>query len=145
MSEPAGYSGTTLVRKLGIKPDQQVRLVDAPTGFALAELPAGVQVSAGRTGGPRPDVTLLFCPDRAALERWFAPLMADLDGAGCLWVAWPKKSSKVPTDLDENVVRAHGLAAGLVDVKVCAIDTTWSGLKFVYRLSDRAKVSSTQA
>ena len=93
----------------------------------------------------RYDVELVFCPDRAALEDWFEPLMASLGPASSLWVAWPKKASKVATDLDENGVRDHGLTAGLVDVKICAIDAVWSGLKFVYRRSDRPTASSTQA
>jgi hypothetical protein len=144
MSEQAGYSGTPLVRKLGIKPGQLVLMIDAPEGFDLGTLPDGVAVDA-RQDGSRYDVVVVFCPDRAALERWFEPLMTALGPTSALWVAWPKKASKVPTDLDENVVRDHGLAAGLVDVKVCAVDAVWSGLKFVYRLADRPMVSSTQA
>jgi hypothetical protein len=88
--------------------------------------------------GPRPyEVVLAFCPDRAALRRRFAPLAGRLTPAGALWISWPKKSSGVATDLDENVVRDHGLAVGLVDVKVAAVDATWSGLKFVRRVADR--------
>ena len=144
MSEQAGYSGTPLVRKLGIKEGHLVLLIDPPDGFELGPLPGGATVQ-GRQGRIPYDVVLVFCPDRAALEHWFGPLMAGLGAASSLWVAWPKKASKVPTDLDENVVRDHGLAAGMVDVKVCAVDAVWSGLKFVYRLSDRPNVSSTQA
>jgi hypothetical protein len=83
------------------------------------------------------DVVLAFCPDRAALRRRFAAQLPRLATAGALWVAWPKRSSGVATDLDENVVRAHGLEVGLVDVKVAAVDATWSGLKFVRRVVDR--------
>ena len=144
MPEPAGYSGTPLVRKLGIKPGHLVLMIGAPEGFDLGELPDGAVVH-GRQGRIRYDVVLAFCPDRGTLEHWFEPLMAGLGPASALWVAWPKKASKVPTDLDENGVRDHGLTAGLVDVKICAIDAVWSGLKFVYRLADRPTASRIQA
>jgi hypothetical protein len=130
-----GYSGKPLAVKLGIKPESRVLLVAAPDGFELA-VPAGAVVHT--RPGPQPfEVILAFCPDRAALRRRFAPLADRLTTAGALWISWPKKSSKVPTDLDENVVRDHGLGVGLVDVKVAAVDATWSGLKFVHRLKDR--------
>jgi len=147
VSETVGYSGTPLVRKLGIKAEHLVLMIGVPDGFALGPLPDGVTVHRrrSRTSGVRYDVVLVFCPDRATLERWFAPLMATLGPSSALWVAWPKKASKVPTDLDDNVVRGHGLGLGLVDVKVCAIDAVWSGEKFVYRLSDRPSLSSIQA
>jgi len=144
----AGYSGTPLPRKLGIKHGHRVLLAAAPRGFDLGPLPGGVDLVTGEPvglGGEPFDVVLGFCRDGAELVASFAPLAARLGPASSLWVAWPKKASKVPTDLDENVVRGHGLEVGLVDVKVAAIDEVWSGLKFVYRLSDRAKVSSTQA
>jgi hypothetical protein len=151
VSEPAGYSGTPLPRKLGIKPEHRVQLVCAPAGFDLGPLPTGASVrrvpAHGLSrGGPEPaDVSLLFCRDRATLTQWFGPLKAQLPVAAALWVAWPKKAAKTGTDLDEQFVREHGLAAGLVDVKICAVDQVWSGLKFVYRLSDRPSVSKTQA
>jgi hypothetical protein len=133
----AGYSGTPLVQKLGIKPDFRVRFVDAPADFAatLGPLPAGVE----QVGGSAKDLDLavLFVTERKALAERFAKLAARLTPAGMVWVAWPKKTAGVPTDLTENVVRDVCLDAGLVDVKVCAIDETWSGLKFVYRLRDR--------
>ncbi|MDQ1631297.1 MAG: hypothetical protein QOC80_1269, partial [Frankiaceae bacterium] len=90
-----------------------------------------------RAGRSPYDVVLAFAPDRRALEARFVSSSRLLTTAGGLWVAWPKRSSGVPTDLDENVVRDAGLAAGLVDNKVCAIDATWSGLRFVVRLRDR--------
>ncbi|MSQ42017.1 MAG: DUF3052 family protein [Dehalococcoidia bacterium] len=133
----AGYSGTPLPRKLGIKPGHRLALVGAPAGFevTLGALPDGVTLLA------RPwaslDVVVCFTTRRADLARRFAPMARALDPAGGLWVAWPKRASRVPTDLDENAVRAVGLEAGLVDNKVCAIDETWSGLRFVYRLADR--------
>jgi hypothetical protein len=133
----AGYSGTPLGKKLGIREAAVVVLAGAPAGFedALAPLPDAVTVT--RRNRPGADVAILFAPSASVLRRRFAPLAATLDRAGGLWVCWPKRSSGVATDLDENVVRAHGLAAGLVDNKVCAVDDTWSGLRFVYRLADR--------
>jgi hypothetical protein len=137
MSVPAtaGHSGTPLPRKLGIKPGHRVLLVGAPEDFDLGPLPE-VQLNC-RAGRTPYDVILAFTPDRRALDRRFAPLADRLIGNGGLWIAWPKRSSGVPTDLDENVVRDVGLAAGLVDNKVCAVDHTWSGLRFVIRLRDR--------
>ncbi|HEX4588646.1 MAG TPA: hypothetical protein VH120_01875 [Gemmataceae bacterium] len=133
----AGYSGTPLVQKLGIKPDARVHFANAPADFAdtLGPLPAGAEQVGGT--GKDLDLVVLFVIDRAALRKQFGKLADRLTKAGMLWVGWPKKASGVPTELTENVVRDIGLAAGLVDVKVCAIDETWSGLKFVYRLRDR--------
>ncbi|MGH8868915.1 MAG: DUF3052 domain-containing protein [Actinomycetes bacterium] len=131
----AGYSGTPLPRKLGVRPEHRVLLVDLPDDVRL-DLPDGATVH--RRAGTAPyDLALAFCPDRARLERRFVPVAEHIGRDGTLWIAWPKRASGLATDLDENVVRDHGLAAGLVDVKVIAIDTTWSGLKFVYRLADR--------
>ena len=133
----AGYSGTPLARKLGIREGALVGLAGAPEELpALLEpLPAGAVVTRWVPAGA--DVVLLFVTRRRDLERRFAELAARLDRAGGLWVCWPKRASGRPTDLDEHAVRAHGLAAGLVDNKVCAVDETWSGLRFVYRLADR--------
>ena len=132
----SGYSGTPLPRKLGLAPGQRITLVAPPAGFAesLGPLPEGARLL---TRGDALDFALLFTERRADLEARFAPLAARLVPSGMLWVAWPKQASKRPTDLGGNVVREIGLAAGLVDVKVCAIDDTWSGLKFVRRLADR--------
>ena len=135
MTAPVGYSGKPLAAKLGVRHGSRVLLVGAPGGFELAA-PAGAVVRS-RPGGEPYDVVLAFCPDRAALRRRFAAQLPRLTAAGALWVAWPKRSSGVATDLDENVVRAHGLEVGLVDVKVAAVDATWSGLKFVRRVADR--------
>lgn len=132
----AGYSGTPLPRKLGIKPGSRVLLAGAPAGFELGELPGGVLLHRRAGIGPY-DVILGFCPDRAALTRRFSGWRERLAIDGGLWLAWPKKSSGVPTDLGENAARAYGLAQGLVDNKVAAIDGTWSGLRFVVRLADR--------
>ena len=137
MSSPAGYSGTPLPKKLGIKPGSRLALIDAPDGFelTLGELPAGVGVRTTARGTV--DVTVAFFADRAKLERRFPAIRSALDPDGGLWIAWPKRASGVATDLTENVVRELGLAAGLVDNKVCAIDEVWSGLRLVYRLADR--------
>jgi len=132
----AGYSGTPLHRKLGVKPGSRVLLSAAPPGFAFDHVPPDAVVHT-RAAGSSYDVVVAFCPDRARLDRRFGPLADRLTTAGALWVAWPKRASGVITDLDENVVREVGLGEGLVDVKVIAIDETWSGLKFVRRLRDR--------
>ncbi len=133
----AGYSGTPLAKKLGLKQGQRIALCGAPEGFrrSLEPAPAGI---VWRTElRPTLDAILLFAPRVAALEASLLPAASALTPAGMLWVAWPKRASKVPTDLTEDRVRAFGLAAGLVDVKVCAISDVWSGLKFVRRLKDR--------
>jgi hypothetical protein len=126
-----------LAKKLGIKEAARVAFIGAPAGFQglLEPLPSGVQVKA-RARGPL-DVLVFFTKRAGELERRFERLAGALDPAGGLWVAWPKRSSGVATDLDENVAREIGVAAGLVDNKVCAIDETWSGLRFVFRLRDR--------
>jgi hypothetical protein len=131
----AGYSGTPLAAKLGITPGSRVLVAAAPPGWALTDAPTAVHTRAG--AGPY-DVILLFCPDVASMVRRFGPLAAKLTTAGALWVTWPKRSSGVVTDLTEAGVREYGLESGLVDVKICAVDETWSGLKFVRRLRDRA-------
>jgi hypothetical protein len=135
VSPEAGYSGTPLVRKLGIKPGGRVALIGAPDGFALAGLPEGVSVRSSLRGPL--DVIVAFFVARGSLERRLPALRGALDVAGGLWIAWPKRASGVETDLGEGVVRELGLAAGLVDNKICAIDEVWSGLRFVYRLRDR--------
>jgi hypothetical protein len=135
----AGYSGTPLLQKLGIKPGTRLGLFDAPAGFAttLGALPHGVTQTTRTVGAL--DVAVFFTRSRASLDKRFAALAKAVSPSGSLWVSWPKKSSGEKTDLDENGVRAIGLKKGLVDVKVCAIDETWSGLKFVVRLKDRPK------
>jgi hypothetical protein len=132
----AGYSGTPLFRKLGIVQDSALLLDGAPAGFVIDDLPPGV-VASHRSGDGPYDVILCFCRDGAQLTRRWPVLHARTTPAGALWIAWPKRASKVATDLDENVVREHALAHGRVDVKVAAIDDTWSGLKTVIRKADR--------
>lgn len=134
----AGYSGTPLVRKLGIKEGHRVAALNAPRGFpALLGLPDSVRYLDALTGDEPFDVIVLFATELAALEARFPEAARHLRPAGGLWVGWAKKSSPLAGELTGDVVRAVGLAAGLVDNKVCAIDEDWSGLRFVYRLEDR--------
>lgn len=136
----AGNSGTPLVKKLGIKEGSAALLVSPPEGFleTLGPLPADAEIIPPRSRETL-DVALLFVLSQKRLEREYARLAARLKPAGGLWVCWPKKASGVQTDLTENFIRGVGLAAGLVDNKVCAVDETWSGLRFVIRLADRKK------
>jgi hypothetical protein len=133
VSGTAGYSGTPLPRKLGFKPSMRAALLGAPEGFdaTLGELPDGVVVTP-RLGGAK-DLVIVFVTERADLARRVEALRRAIAPDGMVWVAWPKKASKVPTDVTEDVVRDVVLPTGLVDVKVCAIDATWSGLKLVIR------------
>src|SRR5262249_15976496 len=130
-------SGTPLVQKIGIKPGHRLVLRNHPASFLrdLGKLPEGVS-STKRFSG-KADVVVYFTEKRSALEEDFPALAGKLEPNGMLWVAWPKKGSGRQTDLDENIVRDTGLGCGLVDVKVCAVVETWSGLKFVIRLKDR--------
>ena len=127
----AGYSGTPLPTKLGVKDGARVLVLHAPAGFDL-----GVPTHHRPTGAPY-DVVLLFCPDAATLHRGFQTAAARHTLSGAIWVCWPKKSSGLATDLSEGAVRDFGLTHGRVDVKVAAIDANWSGLKFVIRRADR--------
>jgi hypothetical protein len=126
----AGYSGTPLPQKLGIKDGSRVRLAGAPPGFAN-------EIGIVPRAGGEADVIVLFSRSAGDLKKSFDRMRKSLHPAGGLWVAWPKKASGLSTDLDEGVVRRIGLATGLVDNKVCAIDDTWSGLRFVVRVADR--------
>jgi hypothetical protein len=138
----AGYSGTPLAKKLGITGAARVAVLSGPAGFAdvLREEGGEGASYAKSLEGTKPfDVVVLFTKRETDLVGRFGEASAKLTEAGGLWVAWPKKSSGMPTDLDENVIREMGLAAGLVDNKVCAIDETWSGLRFVYRVADRTR------
>ena len=134
----AGYSGTPLVRKLGIRPGHRVLVLGAPRGFSLEAddrdraLLEDVVVQ-HRAGSVLYDVVLAFCPDVAALNQRFARAVGLTPMDGAVWVCWQKKASGLATDLDEDGVRALALAEGLVDVKVCAVDVVWSGLKLVVR------------
>jgi hypothetical protein len=133
----AGYSGTPLAKKLGIKDGFRVALVNSPARFQeeLGVLPSAATIL------PRVqtamDLVLFFAKSEADLKKNFKKLAARLNPAGMLWVAWPKKSAGVLTDLSFTVVQKRGLEAGLVDTKICAVNDVWSGLRFVYRLKDR--------
>lgn len=132
----AGYSGKPLVAKLGIKPGSTIAILGAPRGYErlLGRLP---EVRRRSTATGRLDFVQFFTTEKHELERRFATLARSLTPAGMLWISWPKKASGVATDLTEDVIRAVGLAHGLVDVKVAAVDGVWSGLKFVRRVKDR--------
>jgi hypothetical protein len=135
-----GYSRTPLVKKLGIKSGFSVAFVNAPNGFAKGlDLPTDIEINA-RSREPL-DLALLFGKNEKELRVVFSRYAARLKPAGMLWVAWPKKRTAVATDLSFNKVQAIGLAAGLVDTKICAVDEVWSGLKFVFRLKDRSKAT----
>ena len=132
-----GYSGTPLPKKLGIKDGFHVAFIDTPSEVS-EELKASLEKCKTAKDGKTPlDFAMLFTKSSTALKKEFPRIAKSLAPAGMLWVSWPKKSSGVPTDLTENIVREIGLAAGLVDVKVCAVTDVWSGLKFVRRLKDR--------
>jgi hypothetical protein len=133
----AGYSGTPLVKKIGIKENHRVLLIAAPDGFSktLGKLPAGAQVLKNVEAPVH--VVVGFARSRTDVSARFAETVSQLDQAGMIWIGWPKKASGVATELDGNIIREIGLAMGLVDIKVCAIDDVWSGLKFVIRKENR--------
>jgi hypothetical protein len=133
----AGYSGTPLATKLGIKPSNVVGVINAPEHFPalVVPLPDGVEIVTGVRG--RRDVVVAFFVRRTDLERHLAAMTKAVFPAGAIWVAWPKKASKVATDITEDIVRAVALPTGLVDNKVCAIDEVWSGLRLVVRKERR--------
>lgn len=133
----SGYSGTPLLKKLGIKAGSRVAFVGKPAGYeaTLGELPPGIKLSEQLIG--RFDSVQVFATEEADLAKRFARAKSHLLPDGMIWISWPKKSAGVKTNLNENRIREMGLALGLVDVKVCAVDETWSGLKFVYRVKDR--------
>jgi hypothetical protein len=133
----AGYSGTPLPQKLGIKPQFRVALLDLPADVQ-AELKS-VLARCNVAKGEPVDFAMIFVKTAGELKKHFPSFSKQLAPAGMLWVSWPKKASGVATDLNENEVRKIGLEGGLVDVKVCAVNEVWSGLKFVIRLKDRKK------
>ena len=139
MPDFAGYSGTPMVRKLGIKAVTKVAAVGAPEDFteALGELPFGATLQNGLGGKALFDVIVVFVKQRKELERQLAQLRKRMTPAAGLWIAWPKKTSGVATDMTEHLVREIALPTGLVDNKVCAIDETWSALRLVIRLENR--------
>ena len=135
----AGYSGTPLAQKLGLTPGREAIVIQSPRPYEeiVAPLPEGVRLR--QRLHPGAEFIHLFTRSRADLARRFPRLAAALADPGLLWISWPKKSSRLTGDLDENIVRELGLATGLVDVKVCAVDDDWSGLKFVRRVANREK------
>lgn len=134
----AGYSGTPLLKKLGIKPGFEVYVHDPPGAYFdwLAPLPPDLVVRERLSG--KFDLVHLFLKEEKLFHKLLVKSKKYLKSDGMVWVSWPKKSSGVVTGLDENKIRAFGLAEGLVDVKVCAVDETWSGLKFVIPVKDRS-------
>ncbi|MEM7247420.1 MAG: DUF3052 domain-containing protein [Acidobacteriota bacterium] len=140
----AGYSGTPLPKKLGIKEGHRVVALRAPDDFSttLGALPVGVSLTTSLRGTRPFDVIVSFHRRLAGFERDLVKLKGRLVENGGLWIAWPKKSSGLQEDLTEADVRRLGLAIGLVDNKICAVDETWSGLRFVYRVKDRSPTAS---
>ncbi len=130
---PSGYSGTPLARKLGLKDGARLLPVHAPDGYAdwLGPLPAGTVI--GSRASAMVDIAHLFCTRRADLVRELTRLRGTLRPDAATWVSWPKKASRVPTDITEDVIREVALPLGLVDIKVCAVTEVWSGLKLVVR------------
>ena len=132
----AGYSAKPLINKLGIKTGMTITIINPPEDFwkELGEMPEVENISKPTKGM---DFILHFTDSKKEYEKNFPKLAKTLVANGMLWIGWPKKASKIPTDLNENIIRDFGLAYGLVDVKVCAITEKWSGLKFVIRVKDR--------
>jgi hypothetical protein len=135
----AGYSGTPLTKKLGLKAGMRIALIAPPADYdSQLDWPEDITFVEG-VSLTDCDWIQAFYTQRAAFEAEIAHLRAAIRPNGQIWISWPKKSAKVPTDLDENIIRDVGLEAGLVDVKVAAVDAIWSGLKFVIRVKDRPK------
>ena len=134
---PSGYSGTPLIKKLGIKKNYRVRLINSPENYfdLLGELPNGVKFLQRKSS--KIDFIHLFAKDVKTFEKYFIKIKEEIKKDGMIWVSWYKKASKIPTNLSEDVIRNTALANGLVDVKVCAVDEKWSGLKIVWRKENR--------
>lgn len=135
--ETAGYSGTPLVRKLGIKPEFIIKIVNAPMDYKtlFTDFPNDVVIN-NNLNTPK-DFIHIFCTSSKELKQLLPPLYNEIKPTGMIWISWPKQSAKIPTDLNGNVVREMGLHTGLVDIKVCAVNTIWSGLKFVIPVKNR--------
>lgn len=140
----AGYSGTPLPKKLGIKENSRIGLVSPPKTFLpqLGELPSNARILSTLTAPL--DLVIVFVDREKTLAQRFPVLSQKLSTDGMIWVAWPKKSSGVKTDLSFDNVQKIGLDSGLVDVKICAIDEIWSGLKFVFRVKDRKRIEESR-
>jgi hypothetical protein len=137
----AGYSKRSLAEKLGIKAGLHLFLLNPPEGYLAMIGPLPPNAIIEKRLPEQVDFIHYFTKEKAALEKEFPRLAESLSDKGALWISWPKGASKVPTDLSENIVRQIGLANTLVDIKVCAVDEIWSGLKFVRRLKDRRSAS----
>jgi len=137
MVKTAGYSGTPLAKKLGIKEGYKVSVINAPKDYysLFSDLPGDLEWIENRD--VKKNLIHYFTDDRSQLESEIKLLKNEIHSNGIIWISWPKKASKVPTDLDGNKVRAIGLENGLVDIKVCAVSEIWSGLKFVIPVKDR--------
>lgn len=133
----AGYSGTPLYKKLGIKAGQRVYLKNAPTNYDELIAPLSNQIQYLQRLTNKLDLIHIFTNNRIELEQYLPTFMQKINQDGVIWVSWPKKASKIPTTVDENVIRAVALPLGLVDVKVCAVDDVWSALKLVIRKEKR--------
>lgn len=133
----SGYSGTPLAKKLGIKPGAKIRLINEPTNYfeLLTDLPADIHLSTDCK--TKKDFIHYFTKSITELEQIIVDLRQEIEENGMIWISWPKKAAKIATDVNENIVRNIALSNGLVDVKVCAVDEIWSGLKLVIRLKDR--------
>jgi hypothetical protein len=140
----AGYSGTPLSQKLGIKPKFRVAFFALPSDIALTLKKDLSACQVIETGPEQLDFAMIFVKSQTEMKQHFPAFARRLTPAGILWVSWPKKASGIAADLNENDVRRIGLLAGLVDVKVCAVNEVWSGLKFVIRVKDRPKASTTK-
>lgn len=142
MKSSAGYSGKPLASNLGLREGYRISFVASPTNYLslIGDLPAGTEVLGNRS--TKLDLRQPFTTSRSELKHMFPRSKRRIKPDGMLWISWPKSTSKLQSDLNENVVRGIGLANGLVDIKVIAVDDNWSGLKFVYRLRDRARPSS---
>lgn len=134
----AGYSPNPLLKKLGIKENFRIQVFNAPDSYweDLGPLPENVE-GVDDAALEEIDFIHFFTKSADEMKGQIASLKASLKKTGMLWISWPKKASKVPTDMSDGIVRNTGLEAGLVDVKVCAVDEVWSGLKFMYRIKDR--------
>jgi hypothetical protein len=140
----AGYSGTPLSKKLGIKEASRVYVLNGPTDYQRLLEPLPAEVTFSRSASARTDLAHIFVTRRRDLERHLAGLRATLADTAPVWVSWPKKSARVPTDVTEDTVRSVALPMGFVDIKVCAVSEVWSGLKLVVRKELRAGVRSSR-
>ena len=137
-TQPSGYSGTPLAKKLGIKPGNQIKLVNAPAYYLdlFTDFPADVQFEDDEV---EKDLIHFFIKQAEEFYKLLPQLKTEIRPDGTIWVSWPKKASKVKTDITENMIRDYAISIGLVDIKVCSVDEIWSGLKLVIPVKDRHK------